>query len=130
MKIPECEIWKCICEVIIFNAFSLFSTIYIFSHLVFLPKMLAIQWIPGKGGEPSLLLSLIHEHLDIHFQFCMRWLPRIFMATHVITKLQLKVIYPPLRVSIWLNINPSRPNPRRREKINLKVLFSHFFLKP
>ena len=29
-----------------------------------------------------------------------------------------------------ISFNPSRPNPGRREKNNLKVLFSHFFVVP
>ena len=31
---------------------------------------------------------------------------------------------------ILYDINPSRPNPGRREKKSLKFLFSHFFVVP
>ena len=62
--------------------------------------------------------------------FCVLYYVSKTLSIIKLSKLRLMAINQHKELLIKLSINPSRPDPGRREKINLKFLFSHFFVVP
>lgn len=109
------------------------SNCIFFFPFVFFSQTLAIYRTAGEGREGTILVPQYRFHMFTNIQtsvcsFVSEMATSFFsIPAKVILRLLLSKIYPHLEISIWWNLNPSRPGPKQRErgKLTSKLAIPH-----